>query len=340
MERRGIATAGCWIVDRIKQVSHWPEQDTLAWIADEERAGGGGAYNCAVDLASLGVPYPLWGVGCLGDDTNGAWLRRQVRQHQIDDRWLRTGGQAATSYTDVMSVAASGRRTFFHHVGANALFGPADVPVAALEARVVHLAYLLLLPALDAADAEYGSVGARVLAGLSAAGLVTSLDVVSEDSPRVRQVVWPALAHVDCLVINEYEAHALTGVPTRHLDGSASLAGLRTAAAALLAGGVRRLVVIHLPEAGFAATRDGDEHIEPSRQLPAGYIQGAVGAGDAFAAGVLHGLHEGWPPDRMLALASATATACLRHPTSTGGIGPLDETLALRERFPAQAPPV
>ena len=48
-------------------------------------------------------------------------------------------------------------------------------------------------------------------------------------------------------------------------------------------------------------------------------------AGDAFAAGILHGLHESWNAHDCIVLGNKMAAACLRAPTATGGI------LALKE---------
>jgi len=50
--------------------------------------------------------------------------------------------------------------------------------------RIFHLGYLLLLDALDQPDAKFGTQAARLLAAAQAAGVKTSVDVVSEDSDR------------------------------------------------------------------------------------------------------------------------------------------------------------
>ena len=61
----------------------------------------------------------------------------------------------------------------------------------------------------------------------------------------------------------------------------------------------------------------------PSR--PVKTIVSAVGAGDAFCAGMLHGLHEEWPLAQCMDLAHAAAGACLGHATTTGGLRPINE---------------
>jgi len=72
MERRGIICGGCWIVDCNNSISAWPKEETLAVIHSREIRGGGPSHNLSVDLARLGAPFPLWGMGVVGDDDGGA----------------------------------------------------------------------------------------------------------------------------------------------------------------------------------------------------------------------------------------------------------------------------
>ena len=60
-------------------------------------------------------------------------------------------------------------------------------------------------------------------------------------------------------------------------------------------------------------------------QIPKDDILSPVGAGDAFAAGILHGLHEGWSAHDCISLGNKMAAACLRAPTATGGIQALKD---------------
>ena len=58
---------------------------------------------------------------------------------------------------------------------------------------------------------------------------------------------------------------------------------------------------------------------EPSERVPSSEIVSSVGAGDAFCAGMLYALHEGFPLPRALRLANASARFNLFSPSSTGG---------------------
>src|SRR6202012_5078250 len=104
-----------------------------------------------------------------------------------------------------------GRRTFFHARGANALWSGTDLDFARTRARIFHLGYLLLLDALDEPDPKFGTKASRLLAAAQAAGIKTSVDVVSEDSDRFAKIVNPALKHVDYCILNEIEAGKTAG---------------------------------------------------------------------------------------------------------------------------------
>jgi sugar/nucleoside kinase (ribokinase family) len=68
-------------------------------------------------------------------------------------------------------------------------------------------------------------------------------------------------------------------------------------------------------------------------RLPANHVQGAAGAGDAFAAGVLLGLHDEWSMAESLKLGVCAAAASLAHPTCSEGIVSRVECLALGTQF-------
>src|SRR5215204_6356613 len=291
--RTGILAGGNWIVDAVKMIDVWPQQDALANISSTSKGTGGSPFNILVDLALLGADFPLLAAGLVGADSNGEWITEVCGKNDIDTSALIRSKTAPTSFTDVMTVKGTGRRTFFHARGANAELGPEHFDFAKCTARIFHLGYLLLLDRLDSPSASHGTVAAEVLASAQAAGMKTSVDCVSEDSDRFGKIVLPALRHVDYCIMNEFEAGRCTGRKVRDGD-KLDRNELRAAMQTLFETGVRERVVVHFPEGGVALGRDGawDEH--GSVNLPSrGYIKGAAGAGDAFAAGVLFGWHAG-----------------------------------------------
>jgi sugar/nucleoside kinase (ribokinase family) len=234
-----------------------------------------------------------------------------------------------------MTVLGTGKRTFFHNKGANALLAPDDFDFGGVQASILHLGYLMLLDELDRPDGRNPSLprAAGVLSAAQQSGILTSLDMVTEISPRIHEVVRPALPFVDYFIANETESGALAECAARDDSGRLIPANLNTIADTLLRMGVRRLVVIHAPECGFWKGADGETWILPSLNIPGDWIKGTAGAGDAFCAGILYGLHEGWNAMETLKLAVSNAAQCLSDPTTTGGLKSLAETLRLPNRF-------
>ena len=63
----------------------------------------------------------------------------------------------------------------------------------------------------------------------------------------------------------------------------------------------------------------------PSLRLPDGFIKGSVGAGDAFCAGCLYGIYNGYDDRRILEFASGAAAYSLAAEDSVGGMKTADE---------------
>lgn len=329
--RSGILAGGNWIVDYVKILNTWPTQDSLATILTESASNGGAPYNVLKDLARLGAPFPLSAVGLIGEDPFGQRILDDCRAHAIDVMQLQRTPAQPTSYCDVMTVQGTGRRTFFHRRGANALLGPEHFDFSRTNAKRFHLGYLLLLDRLDAFEPDGITGGARVLRAARAAGLRTSLDCVSDNSDRFLPVAKPALPHVDCFFANDFEASRLTGISVVD-EASRDPLKLRAAAHELLKAGVREWVFVHSAHGVFAASASEDVW-QPSVRVPPDHIKGAAGAGDALAAGILLGLHEGWPIARCLKLGVTAAAASLYDATCSAAVKPIADCLQLGERL-------
>lgn len=331
--RSGILAGGNWIVDQVKIIDAYPHPEHLANILSESLGTGGAPYNVLVDLAKLAVDFPLYAAGLVGDDSLGKRIFEDCKTYKINTRYLHKTDKAPTSYTDVMTEKVGGRRTFFHNRGANALWDGEDIEFEKLNTKIFHLGYLLLLDTIDKPDKKYGTKAARLLARCKETGIKTSVDVVSEDSDRFPKIVLPALKYIDYCILNEIEAERTTGIKIRQTDGAIDGNNLRPAAQSLLTNGVSELVVIHFQNGAYALTKDGKEFRQGSVNLPKGYIAGTAGAGDAFCAGVLLGLHNGWDIQRCLITGSSVAAASLSHPTCTVGVKSLKACLSIGKKY-------
>lgn len=326
-DRRGIIGVGSWVVDTIKFIDAYPQKGNLTAIHKKEEGLGGCAHNVIVDIARLGTDMPLFTGGYVGDDEGGKKCFAACKANGIDASNLKVLKGDATSYTDVMTEMGEGAaRTFFHYRGPNAKVGVKEILDCKSSARIFHLGYLLAMDEIDKADSEYGVAAARALDGLQKMGYETSVDMVSEEGDRYRKVVLPCLKYTDYLIVNEVEAGKCLGRELRESDGSIDLKKVEKAAADLLKEGVCKMVVIHFPEGGAAATKDGKVCSAPSFSPAKKDIISTVGAGDAFCAGALFAIHEGYELRDLLDFASACARFNLFNATSTGG-APTIETV-------------
>lgn len=316
--RRGIISAGNWLSDTIKFISHYPAVGNLVTIEKIDQGFGGCAHNVLADLARMQTGIPLYAGGCVGKDALGDEIFATCEKLGINAEGI-CRVDAATSYTDVMADMSNGTRTFFHHRGANAEFGPEHVEKITAEAKIFHLGYLLLLDRMDAKDEEYGVVAARVLDGLRKRGYKTSVDVVSEEGNRFREVILPCLKYMDYFIVNEVEAGACFGRNLRDAEGNILLDEVKAAARFLMESGIGEAVAIHFPEGGYGLRKSGEECYEPSFRVEPKDIVSSVGAGDAFCAAMLYALHEELPLSKSLRVANAAARFNLFSATSTDG---------------------
>ena len=172
------------------------------------------------DLARLDPKLPLLASGFAGHGAEGGFILSELAKYpNIDLGMVRRDGR--TSFTAVMSNNQTKERTFFQYAGANAYYAEEHIGWEKLDVSILHVGYILLLPSLDAPDAEYGTKMARLLHRAQEKGIKTSIDVVSEAEDRFARLVMPALQYAGYCVINELEAQQTTGVALRNEDGRA-----------------------------------------------------------------------------------------------------------------------
>jgi sugar/nucleoside kinase (ribokinase family) len=332
--RRGILCAGGILVDAGKVIDAYPPIDRLAIIESVALSTGGAALNMAVDLRHLGASFPVALLGVVGDDANGAYVRAECVRLGIDDGAVRTVPGQATAFTDVMVERDGGRRTFFHHSGAFAWFDAGDADMAATSVRILHAGTPGVFQRMDATSPDGGNGWSALLGRAQAAGIHTNLEMATLAPARNVAVVGPCLPHLDSIVVNELEAGALTAIdaPAGDPDGPVAWDALEAMAGGLIGLGVRRLAVIHVPGGAVAAAPGGRIWRQGSVRVPREAVRSTTGAGDAFAAGVLLGIHEGWPVEASLRLGAAAAAACVRSPHTSEGIVATDACLVAAER--------
>jgi sugar/nucleoside kinase (ribokinase family) len=331
-DRRGVATAGTWCVDANKTIAAWPAEDSTNEILAVDRQGGGSGCNMAIDLKRLDPAFPVETMGLVGDDDGGRFLLAQCDAFGVERQGLVSLPGGATMSVDAFNVGATGRRTHFFHQGVAALMSPEDFDFSRSRARFLHLGLPGAHVRMDAPWRDDANGWVATLRAARRCGLRANLELMSIARERIAALARPCLPHLDMLIVNDFEIGAVAGIETRDARGANPKAIARAVEAALSQGAMR-LVVAHFPEGAIAATREGGRFALGSLAMPKEAVAGANGAGDAFAAGMLYGVHEGWRIEDSLRLAHACAAASMRAVSTTAGVAPVAECLALAEKW-------
>ena len=323
--RSGVICAGNWIVDEIHDIDRWPNESELARIGRQTRGIGGGAANVISALAKLETGLPLYPMGAIGDDAQGTFILDECRGLGLPTSGLFVKPGVATAHTHVMSVAGQSR-TFFYQGGANDVLSASDFPAgtfANTPARVFYLGYLTLLGELDETTEDGSTNAAKVLQRARAAGLVTCVDLVSMKHPRFREIVTSAAPHIDYLIANEIEAAFASG--HEPATGAREVTAM---ARALRHLNVKQAVVVHSVERVVWVGADGSEFVVEIPPLHPDEIASNLGAGDAFCAGLIYGIHQELTAHEAIEIAISTAKVSLKGLTATSAITPLSSLMS------------
>jgi sugar/nucleoside kinase (ribokinase family) len=253
---------------------------------------GGCAANVATGLARLGIGAAV--AGRVGSDVFGDFIEKDLHAKGVDTSGIRLSTQLGTSKTVILPVIGEDRR-FIHTFGANAEFSEADIALDALpEKGVLYLGGFLIMPALksEAVAALFRTARER--------GITTVLDVVvpAGDASDSMGLLSAILPFTDYFLPNDEEAHALTGETVPHRQaGRFREAGCGT-------------VLITQGKNGTLLVNERLNYQVDTYLVE--FVDGS-GSGDAFAAGFITGLVEGWELDHTLEFASAVgASACTK----------------------------
>ena len=280
---------------------------------------GGAEANIAVSLARFGHCSEL--LGTLADNALGDAALGELRRHGVTvDRLRRTEGRMGL---DFLTHGAGLRPSEVLYDRAGSAFATAtpadyDWPRLLSGARLFHLSGVT--PALGRASADTAIAAARAA---RAAGAMVSFDgnfraklwAAWDSDPEailhalVGQADIAFADHRDIGVILG-EDPQITGEPEARFAAAAARAfaafpDLRRIATTVR---IQHSVDDHSMSA-LMATRAGELHATPTRPLHG--IVDRIGAGDAFAAGVLHGLLSGMEDAESLRF--GLAVACLKH---------------------------
>ncbi len=322
MARSGIICAGTVVLDVNNLIDGWPAEEQIAFIRQCIPAPGGPPHNAATSLMRLEAPFPVSLIAVVGDDAHGRLILEKVAGSGLDVSQIRTVRGINTDYTHVMTSMATGRRTFFYEHGANNTLQAEHLVPKDDTAKIFYLGSPGLSHSMDESDGWR-----QVLKAVRVRGFKTCMELCPVPPEIQRMHVRPCLPHLDYFVINDSEAEIVSGLPVLSKDNF-DIELAFAAAEKLLQMGVRDVVAIHHPMGAVGVTSGGQRAAAASVRVPRSEIVSAVGAGDAFYAGMLFGLHENWTLEKCLALGNAAAATSLHSPTTSASIRPWAECLA------------
>ena len=278
---------------------------------------GGAEANVAVSLRQLGHAAAV--VTALPDSTLGRACASELRRHGVATDAIQFRDARMGMY--FLTHGAGHRPAEVLYDRANSAFATAAADLYDWDAVLAGASWLHISGITPAVSAEGAEAALRAMRAAHAHGASVSFDC------NFRSRLWGARAHEAPPVLRRLceQAHVLFGderdiafmLGSATEDGASAQKRRRAADAAFKAfphlrymactERMRRSVDVQ----ELAGALLGNAGSWNSRPYPLYGIVDRIGAGDAFAAGVLHGLILGFEPQKVVDF--ATAAAALKH---------------------------
>ena len=291
-----VACLGILVLDIFgSPIDCFPKKGTSEYFDKVEVHPGGCAYNTGVDLAKIGMKTVI--LGKLGTDVFGDIILEAMKRDNVDVSQIKRSHDESTAVSFVM-LPCDGQRRIYHTYGVNASFGFEDICLETITGpAMLHIAGASLMPSLD------GKPTVDLLRLAKENGVITSLDPVVKEG--IKDLILPCLPYLDIFLPNNDESFYITGLsdPLKQLEFF-----------------MKRCPGI----TGIKLGSEGSIIFDGEKVLRFGVYDVPVidtcGAGDAFIAGFLYGIHEGWNIEITAKFATAAASLCVGSVGATTAI--------------------
>lgn len=300
-------------IDLVLAIPAYPGEGGEAIATAQTAMIGGSATNTAIALAKAGHDCRL--IGRVGTDSWGREALSELAATGISTRWIGRDDREPTQI-NVITVSPAGERTMFAYRGANARLSAADVdPAVFAGAALFHLSgYALLQPrqteaALTAIDL---AVNADIPVTLDIPG-----GVVAGIAAQVRAL----LPRIDTILLGSTDLPGLLERPVETDE--------EKLIAMLLESGVRRVAVKGSGGAASRLHQAGETASAPWFPVD---VTDTIGAGDAFAAGHIHGRVTALSGRDCCRLANAYGAVAVTRKGAGRAMPSRDEVLTFLEK--------
>ena len=279
--KKSVVSVGDANVDLIAPISFFPKKGGEVLIDRLEMRAGGSAANLSVAVSRLGLMSGF--VGRIGNDSIGRFLTGEFKEEKVNISQLQVDEKIGTGFTFIL-VTGEGERTMFGFRGANVYLSPDEIDVNYIQnADALHISGYSLLrdPQRKAA--------LKALEEAKKAGILVSFDAGVLPAIKATDLMRSTLRSVDLLFLNELEAASLTGIKNPE----------KAAKRALKLG--PNVVAMKLGKGGCLILSKEEEIHSPAFNVK---VVDTTGAGDAFDAGFLAGIIEGWDLKRAARFAN------------------------------------
>lgn len=250
---------------------------------------GGSAANVTVAAARLGNRAAL--ISGVGDDPFGKFVRTELAELGVDNRYVATHGEYPTPVTFCEIFPPDNFPLYFYRrpSAPDLQIRPESIDAEAVRSARLYWSTVTGLSEEPSRSAHFAAWEARNRSPFT----VLDLDyrpMFWESPAAATEQVQKALRHVTVAVGNREECEIAVG---EHNP--------RKAADALLDLGVELAIVKQGPRGVLGKTRHSSVMVAPNDVD----VVNGLGAGDAFGGSLCHGLLRGWPLEKTLRYANA-----------------------------------